>query len=221
MAALDIEGAWIFTPRIHTDSRGSFSELFSHSEFEAETGRHFDVAQANCSVSRRGAIRGIHVSEVPPGQAKYVTCTSGAILDVVVDLRTSGPGYGRWAAIPLSADNRSAVFIEEGLGHALVALSDAATVVYLCSTPYAPEREHGVHPFDTELGIKWPAGLEPVLSDKDAAAPSLAEAQALGLLPDYGECVRYARALRGPSLGAAVLPPAVAPSALRTRKELQ
>lgn len=196
MQALDVEGAWVFTPRIHSDRRGSFHEWFSDAEFLAATGRELNLAQANCSVSRRGVIRGIHFSDVPPGQAKYVVCAQGAILDVVVDLRVSSPGFGRWAAARLDEQNRSAMFVSEGLGHGFVALSDEATVLYLCSTPYAPGREHGVHPLDPGVGIAWPQDAEPVLSDKDAAAPSLAQARSEGLLPDYAVCLNYTAGLR-------------------------
>jgi dTDP-4-dehydrorhamnose 3,5-epimerase len=196
MQALDIDGAWVFTPRIYSDRRGSFHEWFSDSEFRVATGRELNLAQANCSVSRRGVIRGIHFSDVPPGQAKYVVCAKGAILDVVVDLRVSSPGFGRWAAARLDDETRSAMFVSEGLGHGFVALSDEATVLYLCSTPYAPGREHGVHPLDPDIGIAWPPGTEPVLSDKDAAAPSLAQARSAGLLPDYATCLTHAKQLR-------------------------
>jgi dTDP-4-dehydrorhamnose 3,5-epimerase len=191
MDALDVDGAWVFTPRIHADQRGSFVEWFRDADFREDVGYRPDVAQANCSVSRRGVIRGIHFSDVPPGQAKHVTCASGAILDVVVDLRVGSPGFGRWHAVRLDDETRRSVFISEGLGHAFVALSDRATVLYLCSTPYAPGREHGVHPLDPAIGIAWPADTEPVLSDKDASAPSLAEARSAGLLPDYGDCQAY------------------------------
>jgi dTDP-4-dehydrorhamnose 3,5-epimerase len=196
MDALDVDGAWVFTPRIHRDRRGSFLEWFRNAEFRAELGHQLDVAQANCSVSERGVIRGIHFSNVPPGQAKYITCVSGAILDVVVDLRVGSPGYGRWVTVPLNDETRCAVFAAEGLGHAFVTLSDQATVLYLCSTPYAPASEHGVHPLDPDIGIAWPEGVQPVLSDKDAAAPTLAEARSAGLLPDYGDCLAHAAGLR-------------------------
>src|SRR5262245_26192958 len=86
MEPLGIEGAWVFTPRIHRDARGAFLEWFRGAELAQGLGHVMDVAQANCSVSRRGVIRGIHFADVPPGQAKYVTCVSGAILDAVVDL---------------------------------------------------------------------------------------------------------------------------------------
>ena len=196
MKALDIDGAWLFTPQIHGDRRGSFLEWFRGAEFSADVGHHMDLAQANCSVSARGVVRGIHFSDVPPGQAKYVTCGSGAIIDVVVDVRVGSPGFGRWQAVRLDDESRHALYIGEGLGHAFVALSDQATVLYLCSTPYAPAREHAVHPLDPAIGIAWPDDLDPVLSDKDDAAPSLAQAQAEGLLPGFAECQAYVASLR-------------------------
>ena len=195
MRALGIDGAWVFVPQIYADDRGSFLEWFRVGELARRVGRRLEVAQGNCSVSRRGVVRGIHFADVPPGQAKYVTCVSGAILDVVVDLRVSSPSFGRWEAIRIDSQDRAAVYLAEGLGHAFMALSDQATVVYLCSTPYAPGREHGVHPFDPAIGIAWPDDVDAVLSDKDAAAPTLAQAQTAGLLPDYQECVACAAKL--------------------------
>jgi dTDP-4-dehydrorhamnose 3,5-epimerase len=199
MTPLGIAGAWTFTPAIHADQRGSFLEWFRGADLAA-AGYRLDVAQANCSVSRRGVLRGVHFADVPPGQAKYVGCVSGALLDVVVDLRVGSPTFGRWEAVRLDDTSRAAVFLAEGLGHAFMALSEQATAVYLCSTPYAPDREHGVHPLDPELGIAWPAGIQPVLSDKDAAAPSLHKAQAAGLLPDYPACLAYAAARQPPGV---------------------
>ncbi len=198
MDPLGIEGAWVYTPRVHSDDRGSFAETFRAAEFAADLGYRLDVAQANCSVSRRGVIRGIHYADVPPGQAKYVTCVAGTILDVIVDLRTDSPSFGKWEAVQLDAATRRAVFLAEGLGHAFTALSDGATALYLCSTPYAPGREHGVHPLDPAIGIAWPAdeGWEPVLSEKDAAAPTLEEALRSGRLPRYEDCAAYQDALR-------------------------
>jgi dTDP-4-dehydrorhamnose 3,5-epimerase len=193
---LGIEGAWVFTPQVHSDDRGSFAEAFRGAEFAADLGYRLDVAQVNCSVSRRGVIRGIHYADVPPGQAKYVTCVAGAILDVVVDLRAGSPSFGKWEAVQLDARTRRAVFLAEGLGHAFMALTDDATALYLCSTPYAPGREHGVDPRDPAIGIAWPLDTEPVLSEKDAAAPTLEEALSAGLLPSYQECAGYAETLR-------------------------
>jgi dTDP-4-dehydrorhamnose 3,5-epimerase len=196
MEPISIGGAWTFTPAVHRDDRGYFLEWFRAGELSSSLGYWPETAQANCSVSRRGVIRGIHFSDVPPGQAKYVSCVQGAILDVVVDIRVGSPSYGRWEAVRLDDESRQALFISEGLGHAFTALSDQATVIYLCSTPYAPGREHGVNPLDPAIGIRWPADAEPVLSGKDAAAPTLAQARAAGLLPDYRDCEAYLDGLR-------------------------
>ena len=200
MEALGIEGAWVFTPSVHGDDRGVFLEAFRGAEFAADLGYRLDVAQVNTSVSRRGVIRGIHYADVPPGQAKYVTCVAGAILDVVGDLRVGSPTFGRWEAVRLDDEGRRALFLAEGLGHGFQALSDSATVLYLCSTPYAAGREHGVNPMDPAIVIGWlpesEAG-EPILSDKDLAAPSLDEALRAGQLPQYADCVEYGVKLRG------------------------
>jgi dTDP-4-dehydrorhamnose 3,5-epimerase len=196
---LSVEGAWIFTPQAHRDERGSFLEAFRGAEFAADLGYQLEVTQVNCSVSRRGVIRGIHYADVPPGQAKYVTCAAGAVLDVVVDLRAGSPSFGKWEAVRLDDTDRRAVFLAEGLGHAFMTLTDQATVLYLCSTPYAPGREHGVHPLDPALGIAWPLdGLDggPVLSAKDAAAPTVEEALEAGVLPRYDECAEHTARLR-------------------------
>jgi dTDP-4-dehydrorhamnose 3,5-epimerase len=142
----------------------------------------------------------VHFSDVPPGQAKYVTCVRGAVLDVIVDLRVGSPAFGQWEAVRLDDDTRHAVFLAEGLGHAFMALTDDAAVVYLCSTGYAPEREHGVNPLDPQLGIAWPANIPPLLSPKDAQAPSLAEAERSGMLPSYETCSAYYERLRGPGI---------------------
>ncbi|MCU1677219.1 MAG: strM [Frankiales bacterium] len=195
MEPLDIEGAWVMRPRVYSDDRGDFLEWFKGSEFAEAAGHALSLAQANCSVSRRGSLRGIHFADVPPGQAKYVTCVRGAVLDVVVDIRVGSPTYGQSRIVRLDESERAAVYISEGLGHAFFALTDDATVVYLCSTPYNPTGEHGINPLDPELAIEWPVDIEPLLSDKDRAAPTLAEAQEQGLLPSYDECVAYRQSL--------------------------
>jgi dTDP-4-dehydrorhamnose 3,5-epimerase len=190
----------VLEPKVFPDERGSFHEWYRGEEFREATGYDLSLAQANCSVSRRGVLRGVHFSDVPPGQAKYVTCVRGAILDVVVDLRVGSPTFAQWEAVRLDDDSRHALFLAEGLGHAFMALTDEATVMYLCSTGYAPEREHGVHPLDPDLDIAWPEGIRPLLSPKDAEAPSLAEAKRMGLLPSYETCTAYYEALRGRGL---------------------
>ncbi|MET9430785.1 dTDP-4-dehydrorhamnose 3,5-epimerase [Streptomyces sp. NPDC003036] len=196
MRALGIDGAWVMEPRVFHDSRGSFHEWFRAPDLAEAAGYGLGLAQANCSVSSRGTLRGIHFADVPPGQAKYVTCVRGAVLDVIVDLRTGSPTYRAWEAVRLDDRDHRAVHLAEGLGHGFMALTDDATVVYLCSRGYAPAREHGVHPLDPDLAIPWPADLTPVLSDKDAAAPTLAEAERGGLLPSYEACTEWYATLR-------------------------
>ncbi|MFC4058779.1 dTDP-4-dehydrorhamnose 3,5-epimerase [Planomonospora corallina] len=197
MERLGIDGIWQYTPRLHADPRGVFLESFTAADLLRSAGLRFELAQANCSVSRRGVLRGVHFADVPPGQAKYVTCVSGAVLDVVVDLRVGSPTFGRWESVRLDDESRRGLYIAEGLGHAFMALSEEATVVYMCSAPYTPGREHGVHPLDPDLAIGWPRDLEPILSDKDAAAPSLKGALEAGLLPDHADCLAHYETLRG------------------------
>jgi dTDP-4-dehydrorhamnose 3,5-epimerase len=186
---LAVPGAWEFTPRQHADERGVFLEWFQGEPLAERTGHRFELRQANCSVSAAGVLRGIHFADVPPGQAKYVTCPTGAVLDVVVDVRVGSPTFGRWDAVLLDDVDRRAVYLAEGLGHAFMSLADGSVLTYLCSTPYAPDREHEVHPLDPALGIRWPGEgrdsrpLSPRLSAKDAGAPTLHEAEAAGLLP--------------------------------------
>jgi len=196
-AETSIPGSWVFTPTLHTDDRGVFLESFTQHSFTQAIGCSFAVKQTNVSVSARGTVRGIHFADVPPGQAKYVQCYAGRILDVVVDIRVGSPTFGAWEAVELDAESRQALYIAEGLGHAFCALSESATVGYMCSEPYAPTREHGVHPLDSELGIAWPADVDLQLSPKDAAAPSFSEAIESELLPRWAECQQFYAQSRG------------------------
>jgi dTDP-4-dehydrorhamnose 3,5-epimerase len=193
---LGIEGAFVMTPKQFGDPRGLFLEWFRDAAFADAAGHRLSLAQANMSVSARGTVRGVHFADVPPGQAKYVTCVAGAVLDVVVDIRPGSPTYGTWEAVRLDTVDRRAVYLSEGLGHGFCALEDGSTVVYLCSEGYAPQREHEVHPLDPAIGIDWSLPAEELmLSDKDSAAPTLAEARAAGLLPAYDVAVAYRRSL--------------------------
>ncbi|MGF1648617.1 MAG: dTDP-4-dehydrorhamnose 3,5-epimerase [Kineosporiaceae bacterium] len=199
---LAVPGAWEVTPQQFDDPRGLFLEWFKESAFAEAVGHPLRLAQANCSVSAAGVVRGIHFADVPPSQAKYVTCLSGAVLDVVVDLRVGSPTFGRWDSVLLDDAERRAVYLGEGLGHGFMSLADASVVAYLCSEEYAPAREHAVHPLDPDVGIEWPtrtgdgSPLEPLLSAKDAAAPALAEVRAAGLLPAWGDAQAYVASLR-------------------------
>lgn len=147
-------------------------------------------------MSRRGAIRGIHFADTPPGQAKYIYCARGSLLDVVVDLRVGSPSFGTWDAVRLDSQRFNSAYLAEGLGHGFIALEDDTVMAYLCSEPYNPTGEHGITPLDPALGLPWPADIEPILSEKDRTAPTLAEAQEQGLLPSYQDCVAYYDKLR-------------------------
>ena len=198
---LRVPGAWEITPALHGDPRGVFLEWFQGAPFAEAAGHPLTLAQANMSVSAAGVLRGIHFADVPPGQAKYVTCVKGAVLDVVVDIRTGSPTYGTWDAVLLDDADRRAIYLSEGLGHAFLSLEDGSTVVYLCSTPYAPGREHGIHPLDPAIGIEWPttardgSPLTVQLSAKDEAAPLLADAADQGLLPTWAAVQEYVAGL--------------------------
>lgn len=189
-----LPGVWLSTPRIHPDERGSFHEWFKASEFEAATGYPLDLQQANMSTSRKGVLRGLHYSEVPPGQAKFVACVSGAILDVAVDVRVGSETYGRYFATELTAENHRGLFLPVGFAHGFLALADS-TVVYLTTSEYQPGVEHGIDPFDAEIGIDWPE-LNYILSDKDRAAPALDSLRGEGKLPASDDCRAYENMLK-------------------------
>jgi dTDP-4-dehydrorhamnose 3,5-epimerase len=172
---LGIKGCWVFQPNVHSDARGAFYEWFQDSTFGFQTGSKFEIGQANVSNSNKGVVRGIHFANYPPGQAKYVTCVSGSVLDVVVDLRRDSGTFGKWDSVILDANEPKAVFIPSGIGHAFMALEDNSIFVYLCDQRYNPKNEYEINPMDSTININWPNGITPVLSEKDKAAPSLAE----------------------------------------------
>jgi dTDP-4-dehydrorhamnose 3,5-epimerase len=196
---LAVPDAYEFTPRAFDDSRGTFLEWYRADLLADIIGHRLEIAQSNQSISKRGTVRGIHFAEVPPSQAKYVYCPTGAILDVIVDIRAGSPTFGVIDTVRLDDVDRKAVYLSEGLGHAFVALTEGAVATYLCSTGYSPDREHGVNPLDPAIGITWPEGLDLLLSEKDRHAPSLAEAAEKGLLPTYAECQAFYTSLRSRS----------------------
>ncbi len=195
---LNIPGAFEITPAIHGDSRGLFFEWLTDRGFSSFAGHRLDVRQANCSVSAAGVLRGLHFAQLPPSQAKYVTCVSGAVFDVVVDIRLGSPTFGQWDSVLLDDKDRRTIYISEGLGHGFLALQDNSTVMYLCSTEYDPQREHTICATDPALAIDWPLveGAAPSLSDRDAVAPTFEEVRASGLLPTWAEAQRFADDLR-------------------------
>ena len=189
---LAIADAFEITPRQFPDDRGVFLESFRGDLLAEVIGHRPQVVQTNVSVSSRGTVRGIHYADVPPSQAKYITALSGSLVDYVVDLRVGSPTFGQWDSVVLDTVDRRAVYLPEGMGHAFAALEDHTTAMYLVTAPYAPSREHGIHPLDPEVGLTLPEGMDrPLLSPKDASAPTLAEALEQGLLPSYAVCREF------------------------------
>lgn len=192
---LSIDGAWEMTPRQHGDARGTFLEWYRFDRLAEVVGHPLQLAQGNLSVSGRGVVRGIHFADVPPGQAKYISCVRGAVVDVVVDIRVGSPTFGQWEAVPLDDVDRRALYLAEGLGHGFCALTDDATLTYLCSSTYNPAAEHAIHPLDPDLAVDWPVRV-PLLSERDAAAPAFADLREQGLLPSYASCQAHSATLR-------------------------
>lgn len=195
---LSVEGAIEFTPRVFDDERGIFLSPYQESAFTDATGGHtlFRVAQTNHSRSRRGVVRGLHYTLTPPGCAKYVYCARGRTLDIAVDVRVGSPTFGTWDAVLLDTEVFRSVYFPVGVAHGFVALEDDTVVSYLLSGEYVPEHELALSILDPELSLPIPGDIEPVLSERDLAAPTLEKAAAEGLLPDYAECLAIDRALR-------------------------
>lgn len=194
---LAVPDAYEVSTDVFPDERGLFVNPFRADVLAEAIGHPLTVAQTNHSASRRGVVRGVHFALVPPGQAKYVYCPRGAALDVVVDIRVGSPTFGQHDSVRLDDRDFRAIYLAEGLGHAVVALEDDTVVSYLCSTGYDPAREKGITPVDPALRLPIPAGVEPLLSPKDTAAPTLAAAARSGLLPTYADCLAFYAALRG------------------------
>jgi len=183
-----VPGAWEVTPQMYSDSRGGLFEWFTDSGATEMIGHRFEIRQANCSVSAAGVLRGLHFAQLPPGQAKFMTCVKGAVFDVVVDIRVGSPTYGHWDSVLLDDVEHRTTFLSEGLAHGFCALQENSTVMYLCSTPYTPQREHTIAATDPAIGIDWPLpAAQLILSERDAAAPTLQEVRDAGLLPTWQE----------------------------------
>lgn len=193
---LSIAGTFEITPKQFPDERGIFFEYYRFDKLSQLVGHPLNLKQANTSVSKRGTVRGIHFADVPPSQAKYVTCTRGAVIDFVIDIRVGSPTFGQWDSVRLDDVDRRAIYIPEGFGHCFVALADDSTVSYLCSETYAPGREHGINPLCEQIGLEFEVPRsELLLSPKDTDAPGLFEARDSGLLPQYDDCVEFYKSL--------------------------
>ncbi|MEV1026440.1 dTDP-4-dehydrorhamnose 3,5-epimerase [Streptomyces sp. NPDC050264] len=188
ISEMTVPGAYRVEPEPLSDRRGYFFESVRADALSAASGWDFAVRQVNYSVSKRNTLRGIHGTKVPPGQAKFVTCVRGSAFDIAVDLRVGSPTFGHYDVTYQSPEAGTAVYLPDGIGHAFLALSDDTCMSYLCSQEYVPGTMIDVDALDPALALPWDLKEEPIRSDKDAAAPTLAEAAAAGLLPTYEQC---------------------------------
>ncbi len=168
-----LAGVVVLEPAVHGDHRGFFAETF-RADAWAAAGIDVAFVQDNHSRSRRGTLRGMHF-QTAPGQAKLVRCARGEILDVVVDLRRGSPTFGRWEGFALDDAAMRQLFVPVGFAHGFCVVSEVADVVYKCSSYYDAATESGIAYDDPALGIAWPAGVEPIVSERDAHAPRLAD----------------------------------------------
>jgi dTDP-4-dehydrorhamnose 3,5-epimerase len=179
-----IEGPLLITPRVFGDDRGFFYESWNQRSFDDAVGTPTSFSQDNHSRSCRGVLRGLHYQLEPEPQGKLVRCPVGSVFDVAVDLRRSSPTFGQWVGAELSAENQQQLWVPVGFGHGFLTLSEAAEVLYKASGFWSKTCERSLLWNDPELAIAWPLdrlnGSEPLLAEKDAAAPTLAEAVAAG-----------------------------------------
>lgn len=180
----DIEGPLLFTPKLITDDRGFFYESWNIKSFAVglglEPGEAPVFQQDNHSQSKRGVLRGLHYQLLPEPQGKLVRCAVGEIFDVAVDLRRASPTFGQWVGARLSADNHRQLWVPVGFAHGFLTLSESADVLYKASGLWNRSCERSLLWDDPAIGIDWPLDLldgAPLLSEKDAAAPKLDQAE--------------------------------------------
>jgi len=183
---LSIAGAYLATHKVFPDERGIFREWFRSEEI-LTIDKNFSVQQANYSKSRKWVIRGIHYSLDPQGKAKVVTCASGTIVDVLIDLRVGSPTYLKVEYVDLADESEKVVYIPTGVGHGFIVQSESASIIYLTSSKYAPEYEKVICPTDPDLGITWPLpfGVVPIISKQDMGAQKFSSASESSQLPIF------------------------------------
>ncbi len=170
----EIDGVVIIEPKVFGDKRGYFFESYSLKKMQ-EHGLDYNFVQDNQSFSaNKGTLRGIHFQNGDAAQAKLVRVCSGAVLDVAVDLRKGSPTYKKWIAVELSAENKRQLLIPRGFGHGFVTLTDNVEFLYKADNYYNAEQDRSILWCDEEIGIDWQV-KNPIVSEKDAAAPKLSE----------------------------------------------
>ena len=166
VTATAIADVLIIEPKVFGDSRGFFFESFNQRDFNAATGTDFNFVQDNHSRSEKGVLRGLHYQLGQP-QGKLVRVVRGAVFDVAVDIRPASPTFGKWVGVELNEHDNRQMWVPPGLAHGFLVLSDSADFLYKTTDFYAPAQERCIAWDDPSLGIKWPQGVEPLLSAKD------------------------------------------------------
>jgi dTDP-4-dehydrorhamnose 3,5-epimerase len=172
VSTLRLQGLKLVSPRVFRDPRGFFFENYRESLYRSE-GIDCSFVQDNSSFSTKGTVRGLHY-QLAPGQAKLVSCLSGKIWDVAVDIRPDSPTFGRWEAVELDGESHQQLFIPVGFAHGFCVLSDEAIVQYKVSAPYDPLLERSILWNDPFLSVPWPI-QHPILSDRDQKSPLFLE----------------------------------------------
>jgi len=171
-----LPGVLVLEPRVFSDPRGWFMEVFNRRAFREATGLELDFVQDNVSRSARNVLRGLHYQIQQP-QGKLIRVLAGEIWDVAVDLRRSSRTFGKWAGFRVSAESARLAWIPQGFAHGFLVTSDSAEVQYKTTDYYAPQHERAMLWSDPALGIEWPLAGEPIVADKDRAAKRFAEAE--------------------------------------------
>ena len=167
-----LPGVLIVEPKVFGDERGFFMETYNAERYR-EHGLPGGFFQDNLSYSGRGVLRGLHFQN-PNQQGKLVYVLEGEVFDVAVDIRVGSPHFGQWFGTTLSAENKRQLYVPEGFAHGFVVTSETALFVYKCTDRYNSAAEASILYNDPGIGIEWPVD-SPSLSDKDAAAPRLAD----------------------------------------------
>ncbi|KQV70502.1 dTDP-4-dehydrorhamnose 3,5-epimerase [Rhizobium sp. Root1220] len=184
VTSLEIVDVLLIEPTVFGDDRGFFFESFNQAQFDAVVGRNVSFVQDNHSKSAKGVLRGLHYQIREP-QGKLVRVVEGEVFDVAVDMRRASPTFGKWVGEVLSAESKRQLWIPPGFAHGFLVLSDSAQFLYKTTDFYSPENERAVIWNDATLDIRWPINGMPILSAKDAVAPSLDRAEVFAAATDF------------------------------------
>ena len=170
----ELSGAVIIEPNVFGDERGFFKETYHQDRYRIEAGIEASFVQDNYSRSTAGVLRGLHFQKTKP-QGKLVSVSQGAVFDVAVDIDPDSATFKQWVGVHLSAENHLQLYVPPGYAHGFLVLSEVANFQYKCTEFYNPDDEAGIHWDDKEIAIQWPTSEQLLVSQKDAALPTLSD----------------------------------------------